>query len=61
VKTSDGYALVMLSRKTLPAGLDLKAEKAGIAPQLLRAKQEQLFAEYFASVRKNAKIEDLRP
>ena len=61
VKTSDGYALVVVSKKTLPAGLDLKVEKAGIAPQLLRAKQEQLFAEYFASVRKTAKIEDLRP
>ncbi|TLU51157.1 MAG: peptidylprolyl isomerase [Chlorobium sp.] len=61
VKTADGYALVLVSKKTLPAGLDLKAEKAGIAPQLLRAKQEQLFAEYFAAVRKNAKIEDLRP
>ncbi|NMW22509.1 MAG: peptidylprolyl isomerase [Chlorobiaceae bacterium] len=61
VKTSDGYALVVVSKKTLPAGLDIKAEKAGVAPQLLRAKQEQLFAEYFASLRKNAKIEDLRP
>ena len=61
VKTSDGYALVVLGKKTLPAGLDLKVENAGVAPQLLRAKQEQLFAEYFASVRKNAKIEDLRP
>ena len=61
VKTSDGYALVVLGKKTLPAGLDLKAEQAGVAPQLLRAKQEQLFAEYFASLRKSAKIEDLRP
>ena len=61
VKTTDGYALVLVSKKTLPAGLDLKVEQAGVAPQLLRAKQEQLFAEYFASVRKNAKIEDLRP
>ena len=61
VKTSDGYALVVLGKKTLPAGLDLKVENAGVAPQLLRAKQEQLFAEYFASVRKSAKIEDLRP
>ena len=61
VKTTDGYALVVLGKKTLPAGLDLKVENAGVAPQLLRAKQEQLFAEYFASVRKSAKIEDLRP
>ncbi|MEI8187225.1 MAG: peptidylprolyl isomerase [Chlorobiaceae bacterium] len=61
VKTSDGYALVVVSKKTLPAGLDIKVEQSGVAPQLLRAKQEQLFAEYFASVRKNAKIEDFRP
>ncbi len=61
VKTIDGYALVLLNSKTLPAGLDLKRERAGVAPQLLRAKQEQLFAEYFASLRKNAKIEDFRP
>ena len=61
VKTSDGYALVLVSKKALPAGIDPKVEKAGVAPQLLRAKQEQLFAEYFASVRKSAKIEDFRP
>ncbi|MEI8033198.1 MAG: peptidylprolyl isomerase [Chlorobiaceae bacterium] len=61
VKTIDGYALVLLNSKTVPAGLDLKAARAGVAPQLIRAKQEQLFAEYFASIRKNAKIEDLRP
>jgi peptidyl-prolyl cis-trans isomerase D len=61
VKTNDGYALVVVARKTLPAGLNLTTEKAGVAPQLLRAKQEQLFAEYFASLRKNAKIEDFRP
>jgi peptidylprolyl isomerase/peptidyl-prolyl cis-trans isomerase D len=61
VKTNDGYALVMLKGKTLPAGINLTAEKAAIAQQLLRAKQEQLFAEYFASLRKNSKIEDLRP
>jgi peptidyl-prolyl cis-trans isomerase D len=61
VKTADGYALVLLNKRTFPAGLDIKTEKANVAPQLLRAKQEQLFAEYFASVRKSAKIEDLRP
>jgi peptidyl-prolyl cis-trans isomerase D len=61
VKTNDGYALVLLKGKTLPAGINLTAEKAAIAQQLLRAKQEQLFAEYFASLRKNSKIEDLRP
>ena len=52
VKTNDGYALALVSRKTLPAGLNIEAEKAVVAPQLLRAKQEQLFAEYFASLRK---------
>jgi len=61
VKTGDGYALVLVSKRTLPAGIDLKAEKASVAPQLLRAKQEQLFAEYFAAVRKSAKVEDTRP
>ncbi len=52
LKTSDGAALVLLSSKTVPAGLNRKAEKSAIAPQLLRAKQEQLFAEYIASLRK---------
>ena len=61
VQTNDGYALVNVISKTLPAGLDLKAAKAGVAPQLLRAKQEQLFGEYFAALRRNSKIEDLRP
>jgi len=42
----------LLSSKTVPAGLNRKAEKSAIAPQLLRAKQEQLFAEYIASLRK---------
>jgi len=61
VKTNDGYALVLLKQKSLPAGFNLTVEKAVIAPQLLRAKQEQFFGEYFASLRKNSKIEDLRP
>jgi peptidyl-prolyl cis-trans isomerase D len=61
VKTSDGYALVIVRSKTLPAGLNMPAEKAVVAPQLLRAKQEQLFAEYFASLRKSATIKDDRP
>ncbi len=61
VKTTNGYALVLVSKKLLPPDLDPKAAKAVIAPQLLKVKQEQLFAEYFASVRKSAKIEDLRP
>ncbi|MEI7695107.1 MAG: peptidylprolyl isomerase [Chlorobium sp.] len=61
VKTNDGYALVLPKGKFLPPGLNAGGEKAGIAQQLLRAKQEQLFAEYFASLRKNSKIEDLRP
>ena len=61
VKTANGYALVLVSKRVLPSDLDLKAAKSVIAPQLLRAKQEQLFAEYFASIRKSAKIEDSRP
>jgi len=61
VKTTDGYALVLLTKRALPEGLDPKAEKITVTPQLLRAKQEQLFAEFFAAVRKNAKVEDLRP
>ena len=61
VKTNDGYALVLLKGKTLPSEINLTAQKAAIAQQLLRAKQEQLFAEYFASLRKNSKIEDSRP
>jgi len=61
VKTNDGYALVLLKGKILPSGVNAAGERAGIAQQLLRAKQEQLFAEYFASLRKNSKIEDLRP
>jgi len=61
VKTNDGYALVLLKGKTLPAGMNLPAQKASISQQLLRAKQEQLSAEYFASLRKNSKIEDSRP
>ncbi|NTW68385.1 MAG: peptidylprolyl isomerase [Chlorobiaceae bacterium] len=61
VKTTDGYALVVLTKRTLPEGLNLEAEKVSVTPQLLRAKQEQLFAEYFAAVRKSAKVEDLRP
>jgi len=61
IKTSNGYALALLNAKTLAPGVDLAAQKAGIAPQLLRAKQEQLFSEYFAALRKNSKIEDNRP
>lgn len=61
VKTTDGYAIVLLTKRALPEGLDPKAEKVTVTPQLLRAKQEQLFAEFFAAVRKNAKVEDLRP
>jgi parvulin-like peptidyl-prolyl isomerase len=60
VQTSEGYAVVMVAAKRLPEGLDLESEKMRVRPQLLNAKQEQLFAEYFASIRKNAKIEDFR-
>lgn len=61
VKTNNGYALAILKGKTLPAGLNVMTEKGRIAQQLLRVKQEQLFAEYFASLRKTSRIEDLRP
>ncbi|ACD89357.1 PpiC-type peptidyl-prolyl cis-trans isomerase [Chlorobium limicola DSM 245] len=61
VKTTGGYALVRLDKRVLAGGVDMKEAKAGILPNLLRAKQEQFFAEYFASVRKSAAIEDLRP
>ena len=64
VKTSDGYALVLLAKKILPAGFDLQAEKTKAAPQLIRAaqQQQQLFiGEYLDAVRKNSKIEDFRP
>ncbi len=64
VKTSNGYALVLLASRILPAGFDLQTEKAKAAPQLLRAaqQQQQLFIEeYLDAVRKSSKIEDLRP
>ena len=64
VKTSNGYALVLLAKKIVPAGFDLQTEKAKAAPQLLRAaqQQQQLFIdEYLDAVRKSSKIEDLRP
>jgi parvulin-like peptidyl-prolyl isomerase len=60
VKTADGYALVVLTGKTVAEGVDQQAEKLRIFPQLLKAKQEQFFAEYFGAVRKNATIEDYR-
>jgi peptidyl-prolyl cis-trans isomerase D len=61
VKTASGYALAMVTRKGLPEGVDLKAETVKIAPQLLQVKQQQTIEEYFDSIRKNSKIEDLRP
>ncbi|TCD47993.1 peptidylprolyl isomerase [Chlorobium sp. N1] len=61
VRATDGYAVFVVAAKTLPEGFDLKAEKATVAPRLLQLKQEQLFQEYFAAIRKSAKIEDLRP
>jgi peptidylprolyl isomerase/peptidyl-prolyl cis-trans isomerase D len=60
VKTSTGYAVAVVSGKQLPQGLDPQAEKVRVTPMLLQAKQEQLFAEYFAALRKSAKIEDFR-
>ncbi len=52
VKTADGYALVLVSSKTLAADVDLKSARVAVAPQLLRAKQEQLLSEYFTALRK---------
>jgi parvulin-like peptidyl-prolyl isomerase len=60
VQMADGYALVVVTSKSLPAGVDPAAEKARILPQFMKVKQEQLFSEYFNAVRKNAKIEDMR-
>ena len=63
VKTNDGYALVRVDRKTLPAGFDLQAEKAKAAPQLFRATQQQqqrFIDEYLDVVRKSAIIKDER-
>ncbi|MEI6847966.1 MAG: peptidylprolyl isomerase [Chlorobiaceae bacterium] len=61
VKTVDGYALVKLVNRTFPQGINFKVERTNVAPQLLRVKQEQLVAEYFASLQKNAIIQDYRP
>jgi peptidylprolyl isomerase/peptidyl-prolyl cis-trans isomerase D len=61
VKTMSGYALAMLDKRVMPKDLDLKEARKSVLPNLVRAKQEQFFAEYFATLRQNAKIEDLRP
>jgi peptidyl-prolyl cis-trans isomerase D len=60
VPMANGYALVLLSGRQLAPGIDLAAEKQRILPQLMKVKQEQLFSEYFGSIRKAAKIEDFR-
>lgn len=60
VKTTAGYAIVRLDKRVMGSDIDLKTVKAGVLPNLVKAKQEQFFAEYFAALRKNAKIEDLR-
>ncbi len=64
VKTNDGYALVRVDRKILPAGFDLQAEKTKVAPQLLQAAQQQqqrFIDEYLEAVHKSAIIKDDRP
>ncbi len=61
VQSLSGYAVFEVSSRALPEGLDIKTETAGIAPQVLGFKQEQLFSAYFTALRKQAKIEDLRP
>jgi peptidyl-prolyl cis-trans isomerase D len=58
VKTTGGYAVVLVMKKTLPAGLDVKAEKIAVAPQLFQAKQQQMIGEYLHSLRK---VVDTRP
>ena len=58
LKTTDGYAVALVTKKTLPAGLDVKAEKIAVAPQLFQAKQQQMIGEYLHSLRK---VEDSRP
>ena len=58
VKTSDGCAIVLPGKKIFPEGVDVKAEKSAIAPQLFRVKQQQLIGDYMRSLRK---VEDLRP
>ena len=58
IKTTDGYAVVLVTKKALPAGLDVKAEKIAVAPQLFQAKQQQMIGEYLHSLRK---VEDSRP
>ena len=58
VKTSGGYAVVLVSKKNMPSEVDVKAAKTSVAPQLVRAKQQQLIGEYLHSLRK---VEDLRP
>ncbi|NTU90947.1 MAG: peptidylprolyl isomerase [Chlorobiaceae bacterium] len=60
VQCVGGYALVVLTGRSMPADLNPAAEKARIMPQLMKVKQEQLFSEYFNSVRSSAKIEDFR-
>ncbi len=64
VKTNNGYALVRVDKKLLPAGFDLQAEKAKAAPQLFQAAQQQqqrFIDEYLEAVRKSAIIKDDRP
>jgi len=43
VQSLSGYAVFEVSSRALPEGLDIKTETAGIAPQVLGFKQEQLF------------------
>lgn len=61
VKSMTGYALVRLDKRVMAGDINLKEVKAGVLPNLVRAKQEQFFAEYFATLRRDAEIEDLRP
>ncbi|MCF8383940.1 MAG: peptidylprolyl isomerase [Chlorobium sp.] len=61
VKAMGGYAIVRLDKRVMAEDINLKEVKAGVQPNLVRAKQEQFFAEYFATLRRDAEIEDLRP
>jgi peptidylprolyl isomerase/peptidyl-prolyl cis-trans isomerase D len=61
VKTNDGYAIVLLSKKNMPAERDVEAAKTAFTPKIIQDKLNRLFTEYFATIKKNAVIEDLRP
>lgn len=60
VKSSNGYALAMLTGRTVAQGAEVDAEKAKIPLYLRNIRQRQVISEYLAAMKKAAKIEDLR-